>query len=204
MVGNNTACQTDSLGLLAGFIDCCPNEEKALIAHEQTALNQMKTLLEQLDAAITSPNAKEYPRGTVRRLELAKRVVTGALKRLPKLKVRCVTQENSPEGDSASMWPGGWAIHVYRYADDKGFWMKVAAEQAADLVHETTHSSAWTHDSAYFYPFDLPIRKIGFIDWPSIASTYDTWILAGFCIPGYNCKPGALPYSERTTPECKR
>jgi uncharacterized protein RhaS with RHS repeats len=55
MVGNNAVRETDFLGLLAGFVDCCANEEKALITHEQTALNQMKTLLEELDAAIASP-----------------------------------------------------------------------------------------------------------------------------------------------------
>ncbi len=98
---------------------------------------------------------------------------------------------------------GGWTIHVMRYANDAGFWMHVAELQAADLVHETTHSSAWTHDSTYFYPD--PPRAVGWIDYPSIASTYDTWIFGGFCIPGHNC-PDRYPEKTimRAAPECTR
>ena len=168
-------------------------------------MDQMNELLERLDTAIASPDAKNYPKGTLKKLKLAKRVVTGAMKRLPKLKVRCVTAKHPQGPGDADAWilPGGWVIHVMRYDQDEGFWKTVSEWQAATLVHETTHSSAWTHDSAYFYPY--PPRDVGLIEWPSIASTYDTWIFGGFCIPGVNCPPVYDEIDNRASiAECPR
>ena len=66
--------------------------------------------------------------------------------------------------------------------------------RSAILVHEGTHTGG-TLDVAYFWQNNVWPHRVGLTGWQDIASTYDTWILAGFCIPDHNCagKPNVNP-----------
>jgi hypothetical protein len=61
----------------------------------------------------------------------------------------------------------------------------------------------------YVFVANNPINATDtfFVPWNSIASTYDSWIINGFCIPGFNCPPGQaynrnVPHIQRGQKEC--
>ena len=69
--------------------------------------------------------------------------------------------------------------------------------RAATLVHEGTHFGG-TLDVVYFTWTNERPHDFWLTGWEDIASTYDTWIVYGFCIPGFDCdKMGAYKSNRK-------
>ena len=81
--------------------------------------------------------------------------------------------------------------------------------QGAVFVHEFLHLGGLTDDNrkrdgTYFWQTGVDIEITVGMRFSRIASTYDTWILSGFCIPYLNCPVVFPTQKERTKPECAK
>jgi len=197
---NDFVNYVDSFGLISKFSGCCDCEEKALKRDEQAAIQYIRYLKARIATAIAQPN-KLWPEDTVDRLESSSNQLDSAEK---KLKTATVICEDNDSDAIAKSFPYGNEIKVF-----KNYWYRPNWVQAATLIHEGTHMGSGTTDLAYFWQNQLPIPPtvdaaglfpVGFQD---IASTYDSWIINGFCIPGFDCR-AAPPPGKRKERECKK
>lgn len=87
------------------------------------------------------------------------------------------------------------------------YWKLTEKVQSAMLVHEGTHL-AGTSDNGYYFdnreesPHDIPN-----LTWDMNASTYDSWLRAGFCVPGFNCPQKVTyvnAYRKNNEVECSK
>ena len=212
-VRNDPTNRFDYLGQFSEFIDCCPCQKSALASDEKRALQHIANLMNNINQAIsqrpqkriTDTSSQDYGKfkdQIARRLEDALRVLRASKKKLPKCKVKCI-KEDSGKYAMAFPWPLGRTIHIYEGETQELYWHLTETAQAATLVHETTHIAAATTDSEYFWQNGKGIKTQLFARWPRIASTYDTWILTGFCVPELNCPEFVVaPRVSRGGKEC--
>ena len=203
--GNDTINRVDVHGLFAEIKDCDCCQEKALKAHFNKSLTQITDLKAKIQAAINADakTVAKYPKKTIDRLKHALDVLTKTAAKLPKMKAKCDTKNGNAIATTA---PFGNTITFHA-----GYWNWVDELQAATIVHEGTHGTVGTSDGRYWwqngvYPdtggHGITGGGITFNGYAGIASTYDTWIIGGFCVPGYNC-PASLSFnSQRGKPEC--
>ncbi|MCP4345871.1 MAG: RHS repeat-associated core domain-containing protein [Desulfobacterales bacterium] len=213
---NEPINQIDLLGQFSEFIDCCPCQENALRNDEQAALQYMSTLMRQIETELAArpqarisekepgvkgnrdPSAGQYRDIIANQLEKALKVLRLSHAKLPTCKVKCVEKDGAPY---ASVWPFGNTIKVYEGRNSRLYWHLTDIAQAAGLVHEATHAAAATTDAQYYWQTGNGIKS-GLIAYPYVASTYDTWILTGFCVPGINCATTVTATVARGSKEC--
>jgi len=176
-VNSNPVNYVDPYGLFKKFICCSPTQQNTLTANEKTAQSQITSLKQAINTAIAADTG-QYPWFTKQKLENSLKILDKASVKLKEGKAKCEIK-GSP---LAWAMPWGDTVHIC-----PPYWNISPNKQAATLVHEGTHMGAGTTDAAYFYPNEKP-HDVLIFGYDIIASTYDTWILSGFCIPGYNCK----------------
>jgi hypothetical protein len=108
------------------------------------------------------------------------KILDKAASKLKNGKAKC---ESSCDNAVAWAFLFGNTVHIC-----PAYWEWKDEAQSAALVHEGTHLGSGTNDIAYFWQNDESPHNVFGIGWDIIASTYDTWILTGFCIPGKDCQ----------------
>jgi len=205
MVDNDAVNRFDVNGLFAKITGCCKCQEDALKAHYKKSLTQIANLKTKIQAAIDAkPNTvASYPKYTIERLKYALEVLTSTAAKLPKMNAKCDKKKGA---SIATTFPYGNTITFH-----DGYWDWVDDLQAGTIVHEGTHGAKGTSDSSYWwqngkYPDTgshwINGGGITFHGYAGIASTYDTWIVGGFCVPGYNCPESLNFKSQRSKTEC--
>jgi len=194
---NNPIGATDWLGLLSSFKNCSCCQIDALRNHAVLALNEAESLKSQINTAIAQvhQNPGQYPWHTEYKLHRA-------FDHLNKAEVKIVTASvvcnpSTTRHAIAESRPYGNTITVYDI-----YWWYVDLIQNATLDHEATHMASATTDAAYFWQNgQYPHDTFG-VPWPSIASTYDSWIIESFVIPRDNLGPATIPWPRRLVKEC--
>jgi hypothetical protein len=182
--------RVDPLGRLTGFAGCSMCQKNTLEADAKMAQKQIWDLKDKINAALAA-DAGQYPWFTHGKLEKAIVTLDQAAYALRTAKVECACTPGPPGWHASSL---GNTITVY--PTDLGFWWTNYAARAAGLVHEATHVGAGIGDhGTYFLNAHESPHDVSIFGWDIIASTYDTWILTGFCIPGYNC-PDTVYYNH--------
>ncbi len=178
-VGNNPINRKDPRGLFSDII-CCTGRQKSMLQEdEELAQDQIIDLSIDIFEAIFA-DAGQYPWFTNWKLNNSYATVTAASNKLEQGKAKC--EKRCSEGTRAWAWPLGNTVHIC-----PPYWGHYPARRASILVHEGTHLGAATTDAAYFSGRNDPPHDVLIIGWDIIASTYDWWIINGFCIPGRNC-----------------
>lgn len=167
--------------MIAKFIGCCDCQKNALLRDEKLAKQQVETLIRSIDLALLK-DAGQYPPFTGPKLRKAKRIVQKSLKWLETATANC-EKDLGKAPSEAIMW--GDTFFVGK--PHNKFWAYNVKAQAAILVHEATHGSHGTFDYDYFWQNKRLPSDTFIFGWDITASTYDTWIMFGFCIPGHNC-----------------
>ncbi|NLH17424.1 MAG: hypothetical protein GX455_12675 [Phycisphaerae bacterium] len=189
---SNAIKALDPLGLFTQYVCCTDCQERSLKNDERSAQAQIYALQSAIRAAI-SADTGQYPWFTNFKLNNALSILQRASYKLTYGVAIC---EKSCKA-IAWAWPGGRAVHVC-----PAYWRIKDEAQAASLAHEGTHMGAATTDATYFWQNGRAPHDAGIIGWDIIASTYDTWILTGFCVPGFNC-PASVSYNaNRGNNEC--
>jgi RHS repeat-associated protein len=187
---NDPARRIDLLGLLPDVV-CCSDAQRAqlIAAYMQARLDISKTI-QNINAAIAADRG-QYPAFTQLKLRKAAQYLSCADRQLTSgLRFRCDPGKGMCKGAYAWVnWIFARTLHVCPLLfDDVPSFFDRRVFQGAALVHEATHKCG-ANDAHYFWqcgehPRDVGLGIFAFQD---IASTYDTWILTGFCIPGYDC-----------------
>jgi RHS repeat-associated protein len=191
----------DWLGLFSGFIDCSCCQIEALKADEATAQQHIENLKGKIKADLPEilRNPQKYPYRTAFKFNTALSKLDKASVKLKSASVKC----EKPAGQviASADWHGNrmFVYETYWYFTDSG--------QGAHLVHEGTHMGSGTTDMGRFWQHGKAPHDTFLIPWNEIASTYDSWIINGFCIPGFNCPKGqayprGAPHINRTGKEC--
>jgi len=195
---SNPISNADPLGLKTKKFKCCtPCQKNALEADAKEAQRMISSLKLKIQAAKTSPDKKKYPAWTGYKLGNALVILNSASKKISSANVKC---QKKCKSAVAKAFPLGNTVHIC-----PGYWSWNDKAQAATYVHEGTHLGRATTDATYFWqknraPHD--VGPLGIIGWDIIASTYDTWILTGFCIPGHNCPKKVFYNPGRGGKEC--
>jgi hypothetical protein len=190
-VRSNPLNRRDANGLFSDFRDCCPCQVEALKADHARAQQQIRDLKNAIQQALNAEDRDDpYPPFTAMKLRQSIRKLDSAARALENATARC---RNKEAGGQPYAWTTPWGRVVRIYPS---YWRIKEEAQAATVVHEGTHMGAATTDVAYFWTNDRPPRDVGLTGFDSIASTYDTWILTGFCIPKVNCLE-TVTYDER-------
>jgi RHS repeat-associated protein len=196
-VENDPVDRLDVVGLFSKILNCCPCEENVLKSDEQIAQQQIKDLRQIIKTWIqliqVSPNSNEpkpgYPQFIISDLKFSVKVLDKAAVKLDKGIAKCVYSPSGGTVASAVPW-GLWGLTVSIY---EPYWWWVEKARAATLVHEGTHLGSGLTDGlmgdVYFWQQGNDPYNTFFLNFTLIAGTYDTWILKGFCLPGYD---GAL------------
>lgn len=148
-------------------------------AYEQTA-DQGARLLEEMNRVIDTREELSYrDRSKVKRARL---ILNCALKRLPKLYIKC---ESNPDDNLALFRTLPYLGNEVVFNTDTRYLTNSLL--AASLIHEATHKCGTT-DADYFLQRNKKPDSTLFADWPEIASSYEYWIFRGFCVPSVDCK----------------
>jgi hypothetical protein len=190
----------DPNGTFSRFVDCCTCQERALSADEALAQQQITTLKASIQAAIAA-DIGQYPWFTGFKLNNAISILDKASAKLQNGTAKCV-QTNRNEYARTTPWGNTVEIYEGNTPGNALYWGITDTAQAAALVHEGTHMGAGTTDFAYFWQNNKSPHDVLIIGWDIIASTYDTWILAGFCVPGHNCPKTVSVAVSRGGKEC--
>ncbi|MFW6106864.1 MAG: hypothetical protein ACOC8H_01755 [bacterium] len=192
-VGSNPTGFVDPSGLFRKYICCNQNQTNTIKQDEARALNQIQALRGQINAAIAADTG-QYPALTGAALNTSLRYLNKAADVIQNYDVKC-----EPPGASRTCNNGAAAwvkwiftqtVHLCPSQADR-YWQYFEmgpVNRSATLVHEGTHVGG-SLDLIYFPNQQPPERphRAGLTGWQDIASTYDTWIVYGFCIPGHNC-----------------
>jgi hypothetical protein len=190
----------DLLGLFSKFIDCNCCQIEALKKDEVIAQGHIASLKKSIQGVLPDilTNLRKYPYRTDFKFNTA---LTRLDKASAKLKSATVVCSKASSPIASADWYGNkmWIYEPYWDFTDYG--------QGAHLVHEGTHMGSGTTDASYFWQSGEAPHDTFFVPWNSIASTYDSWIINEFCIPGYNCPKGVaynreVPHIRRGTKEC--
>ena len=197
-VQNNPVSRTDLLGLFSKFKDCDCCQVEALKKDEAVAQAHIEGLKKSIQAVLPAilADPQKYPYRTAFKFNTALTKLDKASKKLKSATVKC----EKSSGPIASAFPWGNTVKVY-----EAYWYYTDFGQGAHLVHEGTHMGSGTTDATYFWQNQRAPHDTFFIPWNEIASTYDSWIINGFCIPGYDCPKGTLPpatHIRRSSKEC--
>ena len=176
-VNSNPVNSFDPYGLFAKFCCCTPEEISKLKVDELEAQRQIESLKEKMSAAI-SADTGDYPWFTSFKLKNSLKILDDAAAKLRTGKAKC--EEKCGGGPSAWAMPFGGTVHIC-----PGYWGLDPSRRSATLVHEGTHLGSGTTDITYFWLPERPHNVLIF-GWDIIASTYDNWIIGGFCVPGYH------------------
>jgi RHS repeat-associated protein len=204
-VENGPVNKIDFLGLFSKIVNCCPCEEATLKTDETKAQEHITHLKSIINGWIplieSSPGSMKpkpgYPKYTIHDLKKALAVLDKASAKLNNGVAECSKEDKY----IASAWPWGNTVTVY-----EPYWFYTEFARGAHLLHEGTHMGAGTTDAAYFWQNGDAPHNTFFFNFSQIASTYDTWVLMGFCIPGYNCPttgkayPKGIKLAERVCP----
>lgn len=150
----------------------------------QLALVQISRLTISLMDAITEATLHpgDFPKDATKKLRKAVDVLSKAKMTIEFGKAHCEDKEKPNEW--AWSFPGIDTIHV-----QCDYWRIKEDTQSATLVHESAHTvGVWNWPETYFWPNKEAPHDVGPFGWTgyeSVASTYDTWILTQFCVPGY-------------------
>lgn len=159
------------------FKDCSLPQLNDLIEMNEESILEANLLLSTIKQRIAE---KRYKGKTQRKLKRAARVVKCAIRKLPKTKYKC--SKKSKPGVVASTLPVvGKTVALY-----DGFWNSSYAYKVSTLIHEATHKCA-TSDGNYNYQAGGKPSSSPLFGWQNIASTYDYWIMKGFCVPEDDC-----------------
>ena len=185
-VGSNPINYADPSGLFRKYVCCNQNQINKIKQDEARALQQIQALQAQINAAIAADKG-QYPAFTGSALKKSVIYLDTAADVIRNKDVKCEPQGASKLCNAGAIawqkWIFARTVHlcpIYfgpRYGPNF---------RASTLVHEGTHF-AGTLDVRYFTHHQEWPHKVGLTGWHDIASTYDTWILCGFCIPGHNC-----------------
>ena len=152
---------------------------------EMRVLSGQLLLSEEIIAGLKDEVAgasEEYPgeRGALRRVDNALDCIA---KKLPKIQVKC-DDLGDAHGVAFPVFGNKIAIHheaisEYSYAGSN--------YTSSVLIHEVSHKCGMT-DGTYFHHDPTPgPSNWGLISWTRIASTYQYWVMWGFCVPGKDC-----------------
>ena len=183
---NDPVLRTDWLALFANFIDCNCCQIEALKKDEAVAQAHIASLKQKIQAVLPDilANPDKYPFRTGYKFNTALARLDKASAKLKSATVVCSI------GSSAIASADWYGKKMWVY---EPYWQYTDFAQGAHLVHEGMHMGAGATDAAYFWQNRRAPRDTFFVLWNSIASTYDSWIIDGFCIPGYDCPTGILP-----------
>lgn len=189
-VSNNPIGYLDPSGLFKEYICCSENQITTIKGDEALALQQIQALRMQIYAAIAADEGR-YPAFTGAALQTSLRRLDTAMNVIQNFKVKC-----EPKGASKTCEDGApcWVKWIFAqtmhlcppHPAFSTYFMRGPKNRASSLVHEGTHVGG-TLDVTYFLSRGERPHGTGFTGWQDIASTYDTWILYGFCIPGHDC-----------------
>lgn len=159
------------------FKDCSISRINRILDMSEESILEANLLLSKIENRISE---NRYKKKTQRRLKRAAKVVKCALRKLPKTKYKC--SKKSKPGKVASTLPVvGKTVALY-----DGFWNSSYSYKVSTLIHEATHKCA-TSDGNYNYQQGGKPSSSPLFGWQNIASTYDYWIMKGFCVPGDDC-----------------
>lgn len=185
-VGSNPINYADPSGLFRKYVCCNQNQINKIKQDEARALQQIQALQAQINAAIAADKG-QYPALIGSALKKSVIYLDTAADVIRNKDVKCEPQGALKPCNAGAIawqkWIFARTVHlcpIYlgpRYGPNF---------RASTLVHEGTHF-AGTLDVRYFTHHQEWPHKVGLTGWHDIASTYDTWILCGFCIPGHNC-----------------
>jgi len=181
---SNPAKSGDPVGLFTEFICCTRCQERALRADESRAQDDITSLKLKIQCAIGADTGS-YPWFTGFKLNNSLNILKKASGKLSSATAKCEMGCSAGVAAWVFTWPFGNTVHVC-----PPYWGCKESTQSAVLVHEGTHIGGATNDAAYFWQNHNPPHDVllwGIIGWDIIASTYDTWILTTFCVPGYDC-----------------
>lgn len=194
-VDNSPSNYVDLLGMFRNYI-CCNQDQRHRIRQDAShALTQIQVLRQQISIAIAQDTG-QYPVFTGMALSTSLRYLDKAVDVIQNYDVKCEppgASQTCNNGAAAWVkWIFTQTVHLCPFYFE-GYWGPNT--RAACLVHEGTHVYG-SLDLRYFWQNNEWPRRIGLTGWQDIASTYDTWILGGFCIPGYDCV--GRPYVNET------
>jgi hypothetical protein len=186
------ASASDPLGLFTEY-ECCTNKQKTKIMGDALRARTMIIILQNDIRKAIAADKGQYPAFTGAALQSALHVLDGAQTAIRDLKVKCELPGESRMCESgAAAWIKSVfarTVHLCPTVADStmySYWQYGPRNRAATLVHEGTHTRGTT-DARYFDNHNERPHRVGLVQWHWIASTYDTWILYGFCIPGHDC-----------------
>ncbi len=164
-------------GLEVAFQGCDENQIRKLTnAHERNAFI-VDDLFRQIDRARV-----EYPQHA-RRLTSARNMLACLSGKLPNLVYQCT------ELDGADGWTVplvGTLVKIDNDAINNQNWGR-SNYISSIMIHEAAHKCGAT-DSLYIHQNRAPgPRSTRFTEWMRIASTYQYWVIWGFCVPYENC-----------------
>jgi hypothetical protein len=193
-VGSNPTGFVDPSGLFRKYICCNQNQTNMIKQDEARALNQIQALRGQINAAIAADTG-QYPAFTGAALNTSLRYLNKAADVIQNYDVKCEPPGASRTCNNGAVawvkWVFTQTVHLCPYYLNRNWGPNT---RSACLVHEGTHVHG-SLDLKYFWQNNEWPHRVWLTGWQDIASTYDTWILGGFCIPGHNCagRPNVNP-----------
>lgn len=185
-VGSNPVVYVDPSGLFKQYACCNQNQINQIKQDEARALNQINALKAQINAAIAADNG-QYPAFTASALKTSLGYLDAASNVIQNYDAKCEPPGASQTCNNGAVawvnWIFAQQVHLCPFYFNGGWGPNT---RSATLVHEGTHVHG-SLDLKYFWQNNVWPSTVGLTGWQDIASTYDTWILGGFCIPGHNC-----------------
>ncbi|GEM_PF-2138392 len=187
-VSSNPSKYVDPSGLFKEYICCTPKQINTIKGDEARALQQVQALRGQINAAIAADQG-QYPAFTGLAMQKSLRYLDAATNVIQNFKVKCEPKDASPQCKKGVpcwvAWIFGQTVHLCP-PDYSTYFDRGPNNRASLLVHEGTHIGG-SLDITHFLPRGERPHHVCLFGWQDIASTYDTWILYGFCIPGHDC-----------------
>lgn len=158
------------------FKDCSISKQRILHQANEDGIQALLELQDEFDEHVDS---MEFSQHEAKQLKIVAKMIPCILKKMPNMRYSCQNKHHKIKAADTIMWVGRGA-RIFDGTFNSPSYVK------GILVHEVAHKCG-ANDRNYYYQAGISPNRDANEAWAKTASTYDYWIMKGFCVPGRNC-----------------